>query len=448
MAKAGRDDAPPAVHGYDFTLKTEDGRLVVVTKEGVQEIDFVNTGGQTLGANILRNDPVVIGSDSAVVDDTELNVAIGSTAQVEAGDFGSTHNIAMGADALTSSFSAIAIGSSARAEVFRSIAIGREAQVTTAPFTGHGIAIGYQAHVQDPSEHGLAIGDGAVVNGDHQIGLGRNVAVESGIGAIAIGRNAIAGDARSVAIGEGATIEGTGLGTHDNAVALGPFSEAEESSTAVGRGASALRNIPAEGSVAVGAAASAEDDFALALGKAAIASARNSVGINADVAIEGAGRVGVDQLAFGNVLDTIGDSDLQNEEMVAELVPGDSAYRMRGKDGSGNVVQDQSRSAVNSVSSNGSTEGSGLPQTELVDTTGGAVTRTLATADVEATGTEITVKDSVGNAGTEPITVDTEGAAAIDGNTSITIDTNREAVVLISDGTNWHIKSRYAGGAV
>lgn len=49
MARAGRDDAPPAIHGNQFTLKTQDGRLIVVTQEGVEEVEFVDDDGNGLG---------------------------------------------------------------------------------------------------------------------------------------------------------------------------------------------------------------------------------------------------------------------------------------------------------------------------------------------------------------------------------------------------------------
>ena len=41
------------------------------------------------------------------------------------------------------------------------------------------------------------------------------------------------------------------------------------------------------------------------------------------------------------------------------------------------------------------------------------------------------------------LTIDTNDAATIDGAASITLDASGEAVVLGSDGTNWHILSVY-----
>lgn len=73
---------------------------------------------------------------------------------------------------------------------------------------------------------------------------------------------------------------------------------------------------------------------------------------------------------------------------------------------------------------------------QAVDTSGGTVTVTLASAMVED-GAEIIVKDEGGNAGTNAITVDTEGGETIDGNASITIGADYGRRRLYSDGTDW-----------
>jgi len=99
---------------------------------------------------------------------------------------------------------------------------------------------------------------------------------------------------------------------------------------------------------------------------------------------------------------------------------------------------------TNTVSSNITTTGE---RTIFADVSGGALTITLASADVYE-GKAISIKDSTGNAGTNAITVATEGTETIDGNASITLDANNESVNLRSDGTNWFIESRYDGTAL
>jgi len=71
-----------------------------------------------------------------------------------------------------------------------------------------------------------------------------------------------------------------------------------------------------------------------------------------------------------------------------------------------------------------------------VDTTGGAVTITLASALVSA-GAVYIIKDEGGDAGSNNITIATEGSETIDGAASKTVSTNYATTRLYSDGTNW-----------
>lgn len=67
-----------------------------------------------------------------------------------------------------------------------------------------------------------------------------------------------------------------------------------------------------------------------------------------------------------------------------------------------------------------------------------ACTITLFTA-VGNAGKTLTIKDISGNAVTNKVTVDADGTEAIDGALTYILDTNREWVVLRSDGANWHV---------
>jgi hypothetical protein len=73
------------------------------------------------------------------------------------------------------------------------------------------------------------------------------------------------------------------------------------------------------------------------------------------------------------------------------------------------------------------------------DTSGGVVTVTLASAMVED-GAEVIVKDEAGDAGTNAITVATEGGETIDGAASQDIASNYGVLRLYSDGTNWYTR--------
>jgi len=72
------------------------------------------------------------------------------------------------------------------------------------------------------------------------------------------------------------------------------------------------------------------------------------------------------------------------------------------------------------------------------DTSGGAFTVTLATADCIA-GRIIIMKDESGNAATNVVTIATEGAETIDGNATVSLMYNYGAYKFYSDGSNWHI---------
>lgn len=68
----------------------------------------------------------------------------------------------------------------------------------------------------------------------------------------------------------------------------------------------------------------------------------------------------------------------------------------------------------------------------------GACAITLPTAQVVA-GRTVIIKDAGGLAGTNNITVDTEGAETIDGSATAVINSNYSAINIYSDGTNWFI---------
>lgn len=82
----------------------------------------------------------------------------------------------------------------------------------------------------------------------------------------------------------------------------------------------------------------------------------------------------------------------------------------------------------------------------LVDSSAGAVTVQLATADLSGSASRanfIQVIDVGGNAETNNVTVETEGTETIDGETSKTIRTDYGSLNFASDGSNWFT----AGGA-
>lgn len=70
--------------------------------------------------------------------------------------------------------------------------------------------------------------------------------------------------------------------------------------------------------------------------------------------------------------------------------------------------------------------------------TGAITSLTLPTAQCTR-GREVIVKDSGGNAGTNNITIDTEGSEKIDGADTYVINNDYDSITLFSDGSNWFV---------
>lgn len=94
------------------------------------------------------------------------------------------------------------------------------------------------------------------------------------------------------------------------------------------------------------------------------------------------------------------------------------------------------------TSSNFTTSGQ---TTVFADVSFNTLTVTLATSDADD-GSKVRVVDKSGNAGSNNITVNTEGSQTINGETSAILNNDFEAVTFQSDGSNWFIVSRMSGG--
>lgn len=81
-----------------------------------------------------------------------------------------------------------------------------------------------------------------------------------------------------------------------------------------------------------------------------------------------------------------------------------------------------------------------------VATAGGASTITLPTSWVTS-GVLVLVKNSDGSAGTNAITIETQGSELIDGEATASIATNRGGMLLAADGVNWSVVATYGGVA-
>ena len=74
------------------------------------------------------------------------------------------------------------------------------------------------------------------------------------------------------------------------------------------------------------------------------------------------------------------------------------------------------------------------------DTSSDVITINLPAAATAGTGAFLIIKDGSGDAATNNITVDADGAETIDGQLTATIDQNWGSLKLITDGTSWYIE--------
>jgi hypothetical protein len=81
----------------------------------------------------------------------------------------------------------------------------------------------------------------------------------------------------------------------------------------------------------------------------------------------------------------------------------------------------------------------------FTDSTSNTVAITLP---APSAGRLIYVKDKTGKAATHNVTISQHSAETIDGASSLTLSKNYDAVLLISDGTNWAIIGEYAGSII
>ena len=69
----------------------------------------------------------------------------------------------------------------------------------------------------------------------------------------------------------------------------------------------------------------------------------------------------------------------------------------------------------------------------------GPVTSLTLPSSLCKEGNWLIVKDAVGLAGTNNITIDTEGSEKIDGQDTLVINTNYDWTLLYCDGSNWYV---------
>lgn len=131
------------------------------------------------------------------------------------------------------------------------------------------------------------------------------------------------------------------------------------------------------------------------------------------------------------------DTDVNTIDFVGEFVTATQTV-------AGEVeVEIDTRVSPSTKSSNYSVIDSDYGSVIAVDTTGGGVTITLPSPSA---GFFVTIKDAVGNAGTNSISIQTDNSEDIDGTAgSLELETDYDAITLVSDGTEWYRASSFAG---
>jgi hypothetical protein len=169
-------------------------------------------------------------------------------------------------------------------------------------------------------------------------------------------------------------------------------------------------------------------------------------GTNELMRIQGTGNVGIGSASPGQLLDVQGTiRAIGGEAVIGNVGIGTSALQTafavtNGNVGIGTWTASSGLQILRSFAVYRSATAASVTSASqtIIGVTSTAATRTitLATADTVA-GRVIIVKDESGGAGTNNITVTTQGGQTIDGAASITISSNYGVVRVYSDGTNW-----------
>lgn len=280
-----------------------------------------------------------------------------------------------------------------------------------------------------------ALGGNATADGANSTAVGSNASTGAAAASTAVGRNATASASSAVAIGEGAIATGV-----NGVIAVGKDAQASGSqAVALGNNSFAGQS---EG-VAVGQGARANNLRCTAVGRNAIANGSDSVAVG-QLSGSGFESVSLGKSANGSGSRSVAVGKNANTGAFANAIAiGKDAAAGGANDGqwgaTGTPVDFRTyrQLAIGRVGVAVNTDTATSPQAIIgVTNTAAPRTVTLQTATL-LSGRTIIVKDESGLAGTNNITVATQGAETIDGAATFVINTNYGLVRLYSDGTNW-----------
>lgn len=275
------------------------GEAEVTAAEGTTTTTTDAKGGESSvaigdGAKANGNQSVALGANAQVLNPTGTAVSTGSTAIGSGAKVdGGSNSIALGTSATVNTVSnAMALGSGATINktAKESIAIGKGAVTggVDKPITLTNGTTGILAAAGGVDS--IAIGNGAVSEGNEALALGKGAKVTNGAtggdsaaaivktGSVAIGDGAtVANSATSMAIGNGASItEG------ENTTVIGSGAKASQTKQALVAGYQASADSNASGSIALGDNASTHSEHTTAIGYKAEAHNADSIAIGSE----------------------------------------------------------------------------------------------------------------------------------------------------------------------
>ena len=243
----------------------------------------------TVAPVAAASNAIAIGNDTVVGIGATASIAFGQLAEIQ-----STNGVVIGynADIGYSSNESVVIGSNALASgsTPNSVVIGRSAKA----YIGNSVAIGNTSYVTGTGS-GVAIGNGARVNGGKSIAIGTGNTIRGGATAATI----IIGDALgdtynndTIAIGHNYP---TSLDFRGNSVSLGNAIYPSERGVYVGNGANHTLG-GAKECVAIGEGATTSANQAISLGASSLTTASNSVALGYGVTAAIANTVSIKEL--------------------------------------------------------------------------------------------------------------------------------------------------------
>ncbi|WP_416189015.1 YadA-like family protein [Neisseria sp. CCUG17229] len=290
---------------YDMASKSKKGRysgassIAIGDEATTQGSSNISMGHKAQSSGWTAT---AIGANSNAAGDG--SVAIGNTAKTVAGEaLGVTNSgggVAIGQNSLATGQAAIAIGNSATTDTWRSIAIGNQAQTkgeSTVAMGNQAIADGWGATSigtisKSYGMNSTAVGNDAYANGTYTSAFGTNSHAQSDdtqgyAAALAVGTNTVALGNRVTSVGYNV------FATGSHAIALGSNTGVH----AIGKGnvinSAAINNAPGDYSMSFGTDTISEGNYSIALGRAAKALDNSAIAVGDESLAKAASTVAI-----------------------------------------------------------------------------------------------------------------------------------------------------------